>query len=370
MSFRVFDAKWGTPTQGTSGGQVTWAADLSSGLQFDSGAHNAADFDTALAQAFQAWEDVASIDFVQTTNFAAADITVTMGALAGNVVGNALVSQFVLPGTDQIFDVDITLDSTEQWDPTTGPELNFFAVAAHEIGHAIGLRHVNDTSELMNDFLAAETLGDGDTAGAQFLYGRDATDAPQSAATGSVTGIGSGSGTGADVGADDGGSSGGVVALVLGLITAIFTLFSGGGGAAVAMSALANTRPDDEDGNPDEGADAQGVVDDDYGNDLIAFLDLANAQAGYAAGADVLVRSHRHDHDHGHGHDHSGHDHTHCMDPTCTLCAGHQQDAVEDHGFCLDPACSACGDHLQMVDESAEFPDDMGEDVEELSVFI
>lgn len=341
MTFRVFDAKWGNPTIGQSGGQVTWASNIDTGLQFNSGAHTTADFDSALASAFQAWEDVASIDFVQTSNFANADITVTMGALGGNVVGNALVSQFVLPGTDQIFDVDITLDSTEIWDPTTGPDLNFYAVAAHEIGHAIGLRHVADTTELMNDFLAAEDLGDGDVAGAQFLYGRDPGDAPASTAQGTVTGIGT---TGSVGGGDDGGSSGGgLIALLFGAVAALLGIFSGGSGAAVAMAAFANNKPEDDDDTLPEG----GTVDDSYGDDLIAFLDLSQSDAGYPAGAEIMVRSHMHDHDHSHGHG-----------------------PGDDHGFCFDPACSLCGDHLQAIDEDSAFADDMEEAAEEMAFIL
>lgn len=365
MTFRVFDAKWGTPTQGTSGGQVTWAADIDTGLQFDAGSHSAADFDNALAAAFQAWENVASIDFVQTANFAAADITVTMGALSGNVVGSAAISQFVLPGTDQIFDVDITLDSTEQWDPTTGPDLNFFAVAAHEIGHAIGLRHVDDTSEIMNSFLAAETLGDGDIAGAQLLYGRDAGDAPASAATGTVTGIGSGGGGGGD---DGGSSGGGVLALVFGAFAALLGLFSGGSGAAVAMAALANTKPE-EDEDEDGASEVSGVVDDTFGHDLVAFLDLAQAQDGYPEGTQVLMRSHVHDHGHGDGHAHGA-----CGDPNCVACGGQGAAQHDENSFCLDPGCSLCGGHLQMVEEDGAFEDgfdaDMGEETEEYSLFV
>lgn len=362
MSFNLNDAKWGTPTNGQSGGQVTWAADLSSGLQFDTNAHSAGNFDNALASAFQAWENVAAIDFVQTTNLANADIVVSMGALGGSVVGNASITQAVLPGTDRIVDVDITLDSTEVWDPTTGPDLNFFAVAAHEIGHAIGLGHVNDTTEIMNDVIRMETLGDGDIAGAQAIYGQNGGAA--SSPSGGSSGVANQS---SFDGGDDGGSSGGgLIALLLGAIAALLGGLSGGG-PAVAMALLAGRAPEDE----------EETGEDSLEDDLLAFLN--EAYGDLPEGVQYVTHDHLHDHGHDHSHDHS-HDHAHCSDPACDMCGGHNLDDGHDHSaddFCLDPTCSLCGGHLKLVDDTSEFTEDMGEfaqdmdeDTEELSLLI
>ena len=49
----------------------------------------------------------------------------------------------------------------------------FVQTALHEIGHAVGLDHVNDPSQIMNPFVVdgVDQLADGDIAGLQYLYG-------------------------------------------------------------------------------------------------------------------------------------------------------------------------------------------------------
>lgn len=163
------DIKWGTPTLGVSGGNVQWTADLSSGLVYDQTLYDEDDFVVALRAAFQAWEDVADINFVE-SQFES-EITVAMGQLPGDTIGLAELTFLKLPGTDQFIRADLTLDSDEEWAPFGETDLNFYAVAAHEIGHALGLLHVEDPEELMNTFLTVSDLGPGDIAGAQAIYG-------------------------------------------------------------------------------------------------------------------------------------------------------------------------------------------------------
>ena len=164
----------GAPAVGQPSGQIYWSADLT-GLTTNGVAAPSA-YQAALEAAFDAWESVASVDFERAANAAAADVTVEMDPLAGATVGYASITYSVLPGTDQIIGGSVRFDSLETWDPGTGPETNFYAVALHEIGHILGLQHVNDTSEIMNPVIATETLGDGDVAGARALYGFDAGD--------------------------------------------------------------------------------------------------------------------------------------------------------------------------------------------------
>jgi len=46
------------------------------------------------------------------------------------------------------------------------------SVSLHELGHTIGLGHISDTKQIMNPYYTgSRSLGPGDMAGAQFLYG-------------------------------------------------------------------------------------------------------------------------------------------------------------------------------------------------------
>jgi len=318
MSYSLMDAKWGTPTMGQSSGQILWTSSLDSSLDYNSSLYSAADFDTSLASAFQAWEDVASVDFEYTTNVAAADVVVGMGALPGSTVGRAAMTFSVLPGTDRIIDADITMDNLETWSPDgEGGGTDFFAVAAHEIGHAIGLEHVNDPTELMNPVLSTDVLGDGDIAGAQALYGADPGDAtvPNDPSTAADPGGTTAAAAPVDAG-DDGGSSGGLIALLLAALAALFTGLAGGG-AGVGFAIAAAKKPED----------------DEF------------AEHGAGEHAEII----RHDDGHGHDHDHDHHhDHDHGEDLIELLDASYQ-DAAHDH----EPLPDAFPDTVE--DEHLEF---------------
>jgi len=167
--FELADIKWGTPTLGESGGNVQWNMDLSEGLVFNEELYETSDFEDAMRAAFDAWEDVADINFVE--SLGDAEISVGMRPLDEEIIGLAELTFIKLPGTDQFISADLSLDSDEEWAPFGETDLNFYAVAAHEIGHALGLLHVDDPTQLMNAFLTASDLGEGDIAGAQELYG-------------------------------------------------------------------------------------------------------------------------------------------------------------------------------------------------------
>ena len=133
-----------------------------------------------------------------------------------------------------------------------GGALDFFAVALHEIGHILGLNHVNDTSEIMNPYISTDELGDGDISGVQYLYGSGgaevlpAEDPPAEDPPG-------------DTPPSDDGGGGGAGALV-GLLAALFALLFGGfGGAAVAVAAVREAPEGDDD---DEVADDDVLLSD------------------------------------------------------------------------------------------------------------
>ena len=78
--FELADIKWGTPTLGESGGIVQWDADLSTGLNYNEDLYDLVDFEEALRDAFEAWEEVADINFVESTRDS--EVSVSMGSLS------------------------------------------------------------------------------------------------------------------------------------------------------------------------------------------------------------------------------------------------------------------------------------------------
>ena len=130
-----------------------------------------------MRDAFDAWEEVCGIDFVEVADGADVNIRVGAGYLDGPG-GTAGRATWRYAGND--------LDSTrivfenEQWDP-----IDFFDVALHEIGHVIGIAH----SDVENTVLSGpphtayadpnpggrDQLTPDDIAAAQELYGPPGT---------------------------------------------------------------------------------------------------------------------------------------------------------------------------------------------------
>ncbi|MGD0952149.1 MAG: matrixin family metalloprotease [Methanotrichaceae archaeon] len=76
-------------------------------------------------------------------------------------------------GYYSIKESDTAYNSAQKWS-TTGSNYDVQSVSLHELGHTIGLDHVSDTNQIMNPYYTgSRSLGSGDTAGAQFLYGRE-----------------------------------------------------------------------------------------------------------------------------------------------------------------------------------------------------
>lgn len=254
MSYNAGELKWGDGGLGTESGVITWSADLSTGLSFNDSLYSIEDFEAALQAAFDRWEEVAAVDFAY-SNDADVDIEVSMGALEGSTVGLAWYSYIPQTGVDEIIDATVTMDSLEFWSPYGSGALDFFAVALHEIGHTLGLGHVEDTSEIMNPYVSTANLGDGDIAGIRYLYGDDGVIVPSPTIDDAVPTepLADDPDAPAPALADDSGGGGGAIAAVLGLLALVFGMFLGGGGAAVA--ALAATRADDDDAPSDPEVD-------------------------------------------------------------------------------------------------------------------
>lgn len=170
------DLKWGAAALGAESGPILWTADLTGGLDYDDNLYDLADFDAALAMAFDAWESVAAVDFEETGSAQEADLDIDLSPLSGSTVGYASI---FFTGSDPIYTItsgSIDFDSTTDWAPFGETATNFYAVALHEIGHILGLDHVNDPTEIMNPFVSASNLGDRDIETIQYLYGTDPED--------------------------------------------------------------------------------------------------------------------------------------------------------------------------------------------------
>jgi len=172
--------------------------------------------------------------------------------LAGDVVGYATYSYTVYTGIDRITEGAIVFDTEETWAPYGIGGTDFYAVALHEIGHIIGLGHVDDITEIMNPYISADDLGDGDIDGARYLYGEGdgsvAADAPED-----------------DGGGGGGGGLGGIVALIGGILAAILGFGAIGGPTALALGRV-------EDNDMGEGADGE-PGDPPAETDLLAMFD-------------------------------------------------------------------------------------------------
>ncbi|AZQ65685.1 matrixin family metalloprotease [Silicimonas algicola] len=241
MTYSAGNLKWGEPTLGQPSGQITWSADVFDDLLIANGTSEP-QFSDALQAAFDAWESVASVDFQMVST--GADVNLFVNDIGG-AAGEAYYT-YVDRGTiDVIQGGTISFSSDLVWSPYGDDDgVDFYAVALHEIGHMIGLNHVSDRTEIMNPVIYADDLGDGDIAGAQFLYGRDPGDSASEAPN---DGSGGG-GISAETGGGDGGGGGGMLGMLAALLALVFGIFSGGG----AIAAAGQLPDEDDDGDDDD----------------------------------------------------------------------------------------------------------------------
>ena len=190
--------KWGNPTFGTPA-VVTYsfmANGVSDTSNRDGGWTNTSITSfmpsgavAEIKRAFAAWSQVANISFVEVADAGEAfDATpgsdIRIGGHAFDGRGRTLAHGYFpqLSGTGSAG--DIHFDLAERWtvnslngDPNT---IDIFTVAAHEIGHAIGLHHEPTLLALMNPFYseAINGLQADDIQGVQTLYGQPSTQPP------------------------------------------------------------------------------------------------------------------------------------------------------------------------------------------------
>lgn len=247
MPYNAGDLKWGDPTLGTPSGTVTWSSDYVGSLNYNSSLFSPADFNAALMAAFDTWESVASVDFQMVASSGASDVDI----LSGDIGGAAGIAQYNYTGNaglSTILGGSITFNSSLTWSPYgDSGGADFYAVALHEIGHIIGLGHVNDPTEIMNPVVSSDTLGTGDIAGAQYLYGRDAADVAEPQGEGPAAPL--------SAGLSSGGGGGAGAGLLVGLLAALVALIFGGGamaGVAIAAGHVAGGDDDGHDADHDE----------------------------------------------------------------------------------------------------------------------
>jgi hypothetical protein len=129
-------------------------------------------------QAFDLWTQQTPLTFTEAANRADADIVIGWGAGEhgdgdpfdgpGDVLAHA---SFPNPYDErQVF---LHFDDDEHWVNSNTQNVDILTVAAHEIGHTLGLAHSNDPNALMYPSYSGphRYLGNDDIAGAQSLYG-------------------------------------------------------------------------------------------------------------------------------------------------------------------------------------------------------
>lgn len=176
MSYTLSDYKWGHGEKGHAGGIVNWSF-ATTGVAFTGKITNPL-YQGLIRDAFQAWENVANIDFVEVVDGSQSNLRLGWDAIDGayGVIGNAK-SQLSKTTTSlySVTEAEIRFDLAESWStsktPTTS-DLNFYATALHEIGHTMGLLHTDDPNTLMYPTLEKVSgLTAHDIEGAQIIYG-------------------------------------------------------------------------------------------------------------------------------------------------------------------------------------------------------
>jgi hypothetical protein len=182
--------KWGPVAPGT-GAVVTWSEAVAPGYataEVPSGGtivplstFMPAGYKAQIAAALAAWALVANITFVEVVDNAVAfngfgavgDIR--FGGHLFDGAGGALAHGYYPPANGVSAAGDIHFDTADLWKiGFGGPGFDIFQVAAHEIGHAIGLDHQPiPPIALMNPFYSEAFSGPqaDDIAGSIFIYG-------------------------------------------------------------------------------------------------------------------------------------------------------------------------------------------------------
>jgi Ca2+-binding RTX toxin-like protein len=154
MPFTLNQVKWEVPT-------VLWSfADLELlGDPFESTVTSSA-LRTDVRSAFEAWDAVAELDFLEVPDSTSSNLRIGEGDLPGDTLGQATwwYSNGVISSATIVFEA-------------ASPDVHF-KTALHEIGHTLGLGHSDDPNDNMYPTdEGAPSLSADDIAGVQAIYG-------------------------------------------------------------------------------------------------------------------------------------------------------------------------------------------------------
>lgn len=131
-----------------------------------------------IRRAFGLWGDQTPLTFTETTSSADADIIVAW-AVGDHGDGDPfdgpgdILAHASFPNPYDNSQVFLHFDDDERWVDSDTRDVDLLTVAAHEIGHTLGLAHSNDPGALMFPSYSGphRSLGDDDIAGIQEIYG-------------------------------------------------------------------------------------------------------------------------------------------------------------------------------------------------------